>query len=78
MGYHGNMKILLPWGVPIHHIFYSVLLLRVYGWSIVGIVSMHAPTTGAEGTVDLHRGREKTTCAFEVQAESAHMIATVS
>ena len=24
MGYHGNMKILLPWGVPIHHIFYSV------------------------------------------------------
>ena len=23
MGYHGNMKILLPWGVPIHHIFYS-------------------------------------------------------
>ena len=26
MGYHGNMKILLPgpWGVPIYHIFYSV------------------------------------------------------
>ena len=24
MGYHGNSKILLPWGVPIHHIFYSV------------------------------------------------------
>ena len=23
MGYHGNMKILLPWGVPIHYIFYS-------------------------------------------------------
>ena len=26
MGYHGNSKILLPWGVPIHHIFYSVCL----------------------------------------------------
>ena len=24
MGYNGNMKILLPWGVPIHRIFYSV------------------------------------------------------
>ena len=24
VGYHGNMKILLPWGVLIHHIFYSV------------------------------------------------------
>ena len=24
MGYHGNSKILLPWGVPIHHVFYSV------------------------------------------------------
>ena len=23
MGYHENMQILLPWGVPIHHIFYS-------------------------------------------------------
>ena len=21
MGYHGNMKILLPWGVPIHRFF---------------------------------------------------------
>ena len=24
MGYHGNSKILLPWGVPIHRVFYSV------------------------------------------------------
>ena len=24
MGYHGNSKILLPWGVLIHHVFYSV------------------------------------------------------
>ena len=24
VGYHGNKKILLPWGIPIHHIFYSV------------------------------------------------------
>ena len=23
MGYHGNSKILLPWGVPIHRVFYS-------------------------------------------------------
>ena len=22
--YHGNRKILLPWGVQLHHIFYSV------------------------------------------------------
>ena len=26
MGYHGNSKILLPWGVPIHHVFYSVVV----------------------------------------------------
>ena len=26
MGYHGNSKILLPWGVPIHRIFYSVVM----------------------------------------------------
>ena len=25
LGYHGNSKILLPWGVQLHHIFYSVL-----------------------------------------------------
>ena len=25
MGYHGNSKILLPWGVQLHHIFYSEL-----------------------------------------------------
>ena len=24
MGYHGNSKILLPWGVPINRVFYSV------------------------------------------------------
>ena len=24
MDYHGNSKILLPWGVPIHRVFYSV------------------------------------------------------
>ena len=23
MGYHGNSKILLPWSVPIHRVFYS-------------------------------------------------------
>ena len=23
IGYHGNSKILLPWGVPIHRVFYS-------------------------------------------------------
>ena len=22
--YHGNSKILLPWGVQLHHVFYSV------------------------------------------------------
>ena len=27
MGYHGNSKILLPWGVPIHRVFYSVYVL---------------------------------------------------
>ena len=27
--YHGNSKILLPWGVPIHHVFYSELLFIV-------------------------------------------------
>ena len=26
MGYHGNMKILLTWGVPIHHIFLQCIL----------------------------------------------------
>ena len=26
IGYHGNSKILLPWGVLIHRVFYSVLL----------------------------------------------------
>ena len=26
MGNHGNSKIVLPWGVPIHHVFYSVAL----------------------------------------------------
>ena len=25
--YHGNRKILLPWGVQLHHIFYSVHIL---------------------------------------------------
>ena len=24
MGYHGNSKILLPWGVQLHRVFYSV------------------------------------------------------
>ena len=31
MGYHGNSKILLPWGVPIHHVFYSVYTGTVCG-----------------------------------------------
>ena len=26
IGYHGNSKILLPWGVPIHRVFYSVAI----------------------------------------------------
>ena len=26
MGYHGNSKILLPWGVQLHHVFYSVIV----------------------------------------------------
>ena len=41
IGYHGNMKILPPWGVPIHHIFYSavsvctnVLLLARQGQAV--------------------------------------------
>ena len=25
MGYHGNSKILLPWGVQLHRVFYSVV-----------------------------------------------------
>ena len=29
MGYHGNMKILLPWGILIHHIFYSACALCI-------------------------------------------------
>ena len=28
MGYHGNMKILLPLGVPIHHIFFIVRIIK--------------------------------------------------
>ena len=29
MGYHGNNKILLPWGVPIHRVFYSVVVIII-------------------------------------------------
>ena len=27
--YHGNRKILLPWGIQLHHIFYSVTTFAV-------------------------------------------------
>ena len=30
MGYHGNSKILLPWGVQLHRIFYSVYTATKY------------------------------------------------
>ena len=30
MGYHGNNKILLPWGVQLHHVFYSVVVCTSY------------------------------------------------
>ena len=29
MGYHGNSKILLPWGVQLHRIFYSALIFTL-------------------------------------------------
>ena len=32
MGYHGNSKILLPWGVPIHRVFFSVASYQFGGY----------------------------------------------
>ena len=34
MGYHGNSKILLPWGVPIHRVFYSVEGDLQHNWNL--------------------------------------------
>ena len=38
MGYHGNSKILLPWGVQLHHVFYSVALSELPGLYAVYIM----------------------------------------
>ena len=43
MSYHGNMKILLPWGVSIYHIFFTVYAPHNYMPSTnLGWPCMHA------------------------------------
>ena len=39
MGFHGNSKILLPWGVPIHRVFYSAVMLHVH-WTYISTLDM--------------------------------------
>ena len=34
MGYHGNSKILLPWGVQLHCVFYSVVFSKHF-WAFI-------------------------------------------
>ena len=40
MGYHGNSKILLPWGVPIHRVFYSVDMCSKIEHSIIEAITI--------------------------------------
>ena len=35
MGYHGNGKMLLPWGVQLHRVFYSVDNWRVQHFQLI-------------------------------------------
>ena len=49
MGYHGNIKILLPWGVPIHRVFYSVLFPHCYGFRHLFLEpAMHADSLSVD------------------------------
>ena len=43
MGYHGNSKILLSWGVPIHNVFYSAfypLKAQVFLIAPTGVITI--------------------------------------
>ena len=47
MGYHGDSKILLPWGVPIHRIFYSAVAMETDLTGHIHVCIKHSPTIGS-------------------------------
>ena len=51
---HGNSKILLPWGVQLHCVFYSVASLRILLWSHNSaweLAMVHVAVTGRKRTL---------------------------
>ena len=46
--YHGNSKILLPWGVPLHRVFYSVYMAGI-SMVMVGIFMVMVDISHGDG-----------------------------